>query len=995
MDAAPSDSVHLIRSEALNKLPIVALESPLTNGPVLFLLDSGSTINLISEHVLVDGLQYVPSNVKVKTLGEKPITMTGSLAKVPLMKGPATIATQNFLVTSSKLKDFDGILGTPFLTSGKASLCFASQQLKTPQYSLPFLRFIDSPVVHACQPDDSCSTEDNVMNHLAVEMQSLPTVPLILQRKVEFPPTSSGVIHVQGPRNFANRTVVMEPTCVRNHLLIGSTVLTLDSSSQGCLPAMNVLPKATVLNAHQPIGEAYAISDPRLFIGAVEPFSEQEYYGLAPEQLWHLEEQHTREIHESGSLGTEASQDSRETGGLSEGLRLASVPETTDSWTEGTRQENFWQTGELETDVLPRSVHTGAGTRPGTRRLSSPMAMETNRSQGRIDGLQGIASFALKTTVDCQKKPSTSHLLKEKEAAKTAVTSERKIDNETFDLLRELEFEATDKLATTTGKIKVDNKEAQEIIEQMVNNSECPSHLLPQLKSLLWKYKRVLAKSGDPVGLCTAYKPEIKLDTNEPIYTPQYLVPYKMRQTMRETTLDFLKQGIVQPSTSPYNSPSLMVPKRDGGYRMVIDFRKLNKHVLTDPHPLPRIQQILETLGSAVIFTALDLLHGFYNLEIAEKDRGKTAFSTYEGHYQFIRLPMGLKNSPSVFQRLMQIVLSGCLGQYAFIYIDDILVFSKTPTDHLKHLGDVLQRLDKAGLRIKASKCQLWRAEVEYLGFIAGRQGLRVNPRKLDSIKQFPVPEKVRDVQAFLGLVGYFRIFVKSFANRAEPLHYLLRKTTSWEWTPACQAAFDDLKQCMLKAPILAFPDFSKPFILTTDASGYAIGAVLTQLQQGKERLIACTSRTLTKSEKNYSNPDRETLAVVNGVEAFKSYLWGNKFTIYTDNSAISAIAKQEHSTNRRAIRWYTLLSEYDFDLQHRKANTMQHADALSRYPVQSKEKPAEALNYLSPGMQTTDFLPILDLDQWRIIEQYETAPPALPDDDKYKMEQNFSDTMS
>jgi putative transposase len=261
----------------------------------------------------------------------------------------------------------------------------------------------------------------------------------------------------------------------------------------------------------------------------------------------------------------------------------------------------------------------------------------------------------------------------------------------------------------------VNGREAKEIIEMMTSRCECPSQLLPQLKEILWKYKRVLAKHGDPVGLCTAYKPEIKLDTDEPIYTPQYLVPYRMRQAMRETAMDFLKQGIVQPSTSPYNSPSLMVPKGDRGYRMVIDLRKLNKHVITDPYSLPRIQQILERLGAAIIFTAPDLLNGFYNLEIEEKNRGKTAFSTFEGLYQLVHLPMGLKNSPSVFQRLMQIILSGCLGHYAFIYIDDILVFSKTRKEHVKHLEDVLQRLDEAGLRIKASKCQLWKSEVEYI----------------------------------------------------------------------------------------------------------------------------------------------------------------------------------------------------------------------------------------------------------------------------------------
>jgi hypothetical protein len=219
---------------------------------------------------------------------------------------------------------------------------------------------------------------------------------------------------------------------------------------------------------------------------------------------------------------------------------------------------------------------------------------------------------------------------------------------------------------------------------------------------------------------------------------------------------------------------------------------------------------------------------------------------------------------------------------------------------------------------------------VEYLGFKAGREGLKVNPRKLDAIKNFPQPQKVRDVQAFLGLIGYFRLFVTNFAEKAKPLYQLLRKDQQWTWTKDQEDSFKQLKNCLMSAPILAFPDFSKPFCLTTDASGYAVGAILTQYQKGKERLIACASRVLTTAEKNYSNPDRETLAVVYGVQNFRSYLWGTKFTIYTDNSAIAAINKQENSTNKRAIRWYIVLSEYDFDMQHRSATQMRHADALT-----------------------------------------------------------------
>jgi hypothetical protein len=192
------------------------------------------------------------------------------------------------------------------------------------------------------------------------------------------------------------------------------------------------------------------------------------------------------------------------------------------------------------------------------------------------------------------------------------------------------------------------NEKRRSLLEA-VRRSECPNELKGELKKLLFQFENVFADKSEPVGLCQVYKPRIPLNTEDVVYTPQYPIPFKMRDAMDAAVQDFAQQGIIKPSTSPFNSPTIMVPKKDGGYRMVVDFRKLNKHVITDPHPLPRIQQILETLGEAKFFSALDLLHGFYNLELDERDREKTAFSTHNGHFEFVRLPMGLKNSPAIF----------------------------------------------------------------------------------------------------------------------------------------------------------------------------------------------------------------------------------------------------------------------------------------------------------------------------------------------------------
>jgi ribonuclease HI len=241
----------------------------------------------------------------------------------------------------------------------------------------------------------------------------------------------------------------------------------------------------------------------------------------------------------------------------------------------------------------------------------------------------------------------------------------------------------------------------------------------------------------------------------------------------------------------------------------------------------------------------------------------------------------------------------------------------------------------------------------------------------MEAITNFPKPIKVRDVQAFLGLIGYFRIFVRNFAERARPLYQLLKQDQPWQWTKDCEESFLAFKKILSEAPVLVFPDFSKPLILTTDASGYAAGAILSQIQDGKERIIASASKVFSDQETRYSNTEREMTAVVYGIDHFKSYLWGNKFVVYTDNNAVAEIARQDKTTSRKAFKWYTILHEYDFVVKHRDGKAMPHVDALSRYPaIQMRDR--EEMHYLSPSWQTTDFAPILDFSRWQ--EEMETV---------------------
>ncbi|KMQ82914.1 enzymatic polyprotein endonuclease reverse [Lasius niger] len=365
---------------------------------------------------------------------------------------------------------------------------------------------------------------------------------------------------------------------------------------------------------------------------------------------------------------------------------------------------------------------------------------------------------------------------------------------------------------------------------------------------------------------------------------------------------------------------------------MVIDYRSLNEKTVGDAYPLPNITDILDQLGSAKYFSVLDLASGFHQISMTSKDAPKTAFSTPYGHYQFKRMQFGLKNAPATFQRLMDNVLSGLQGNELFVYMDDIVIYARSLKEHEVKFNKLMQRLRTANLKLQPDKCEFLRHEVAYLGHIIGADGVKPDPNKIKSIAEFPTPKTEKNIKQFLGLAGYYRRFIPQFSKTAKPLTDLLKKNNTFNWQQRQSEAFNILKTALCSEPVLQYPDFTKSFILTTNASGYAIGGVLSQGQIGKDLPIAYTSRVLNAAEQNYSTIEKECLAIVYCTNHFRPYLYGKKFTIITDHKPLIWLHSIKDPSSR-LWKWRTKLAEYEYEIQYKKGSLNSNADALSRNP--------------------------------------------------------------
>lgn len=473
-----------------------------------------------------------------------------------------------------------------------------------------------------------------------------------------------------------------------------------------------------------------------------------------------------------------------------------------------------------------------------------------------------------------------------------------------------------------------------------LNLSHLNSSDRKELEIICAKYSDIFFLQGDKLGTANVVEQSITIKPNTmPVYTKPYRLPQSSKSEINKQVEKMLQDNIIEPSSSEWNSPILLVPKKSDGekkWRLVVDYRKLNDCIQDDKFPLPNITEILDSLSGSICFSHLDLQQGFYQVNLKPGSRDITSFSTSEGQYRMKRLPMGLKISPNAFSRAMSIALSGLTFEKCFVYCDDLIVFGRTVDIHNKNLMEVFDRLRKTNLKLNPAKCEFMKTQLLYLGHEVSANGVLPDPQKITVVKNYPVPKNAEEVRRFVAFCNYYRKFIRSFAEITVPLNKLCRKNEPFVWTSECQNSFEILKEKLINPPILQYPDFSQEneFILQTDASNMAIGSVLCNSDL---RPVAYASRPLNKAELNYPTIQKELLAVVWSIKYFRPYLYGRKFTILTDHKPlIYLFGMKDPST--RLLKFRLLLEEYDYDIKYIKGTENNVADALSRVTISSNE---------------------------------------------------------
>ena len=421
-----------------------------------------------------------------------------------------------------------------------------------------------------------------------------------------------------------------------------------------------------------------------------------------------------------------------------------------------------------------------------------------------------------------------------------------------------------------------------------------------------------------------------------------YRIPQARREAIKKEVDTMLKLRVIEESHSPWSSPIVIVPKPDGSLRFCNDFRKLNEISTFDAYPMPRVDELIERLGPARYVSTLDLTKGYWQVPLTYRAKAKTAFTTPEGLFQYTVLPFGVHGAPATFQRMMDRVLRPHRA-YAAAYLDDIVVHSTTWELHLQHLEAILGALRRAGLTANAKKCCIGLTETEYLGFTIGRGCVKPQTKKVERIREWPRPLTKKQLKSYLGLISYYLKFISNYATIAAPLYELTKHSSPnrLQWSEEAERAFQALKQALCEEPVLKAPDFTKPFLLHTDASEVGLGAVLSQVIDNEEHPILYISRKLLKHEKNYATVEKEALAVKWAVHHLKYYLWGREFTLITDHAPLKWMARNKDK-NARVTRWFLELQDYHFKVEHRPGKSIPHADALSRmYEAEMSEASA------------------------------------------------------
>ena len=451
-----------------------------------------------------------------------------------------------------------------------------------------------------------------------------------------------------------------------------------------------------------------------------------------------------------------------------------------------------------------------------------------------------------------------------------------------------------------------------------------------EIKQCLADFQDVFSKDNNDIGSTDEVKHSINTGDAAPIKEKPRRQPVCNQEEINRQVKDLEDRGVIEPSDSPWAANVVLVKKKDGSKRLCIDYRGLNAVTIKDAYPIPRIDDTLDALGGAKWFSTLDLSSGYWQVALDNDAMDKSAFVVRNGLYRWKVMPFGLTNAPATFERLMEKVMKGLQWEILLIYLDDVIVYGKTVQEEIERLRITFSRLRAANLKLKPSKCHLFQTSVLYLGHVVSAEGVMTDPDKVKAIKDWPTPRCLKEVRSFLGLASYYRRFIRGFADIASPLHELTSKAKQFQWSESCEDAFQELKLKLQNAPILAYPLPEGEFVLDTDASADAMGAVLSQIQDGEEKVIAYFSKKFSKAERNYCVTRRELLAVVVSLKQYKQYLYGRKVLVRTDHASLQWLLNFKNPEGQTA-RWLEQIAEYDLIIQHRPGKKHGNADGLSR----------------------------------------------------------------
>lgn len=464
-----------------------------------------------------------------------------------------------------------------------------------------------------------------------------------------------------------------------------------------------------------------------------------------------------------------------------------------------------------------------------------------------------------------------------------------------------------------------------------------PQYIKNDLFDLCSEFVDIFALPNDTMTVNNFYEQKLRTKTDQPVYVKNYRLPQSQKEEINNQVAKLLSNNLIEPSVSSFNSPLILVPKKSNNgqrkWRMCVDYRLLNKNLVADKFPLPRIDDILDNLGKAKHFSVLDLYSGFHQIPLSKESREMTAFSTEKGSFQWKVLPFGLNVAPNSFSRMMQLAFSGIPPQAMFIYMDDIIVIGTSIKNHLDNLRMVFTTCRKCNLKINPEKCEFFRPEVHFLGHVCTEFGIKPDSKKLEAIDKYPKPIDKESTRRFTAFANYYRRFIPNFAEITRPLNIIQKKSEPFIWSSECNKSFEKLKILLKSPPVLAYPDWSKEFIVTVDSSIFACGGVLSQLIDGHDKPISYISKTYKKGELNKPIIEKELLAIHFAITTLRPYLYGTKFTVRSDHRPLVYLYNMKDPSSK-LTRIRLDLEEYNFEIIHIKGKDNVVADALSRISI-------------------------------------------------------------